>query len=333
MSDKRAAAKDAANLDVNKDPSDTLLIEQFLEMLAVERAAAANTLKNYGRDLMRFSAFIAKRKLNLKTADSDTIAAWLACLDGEGLSAATAALKMSAVRQFFLFLYGEGLRSDNPAATIARPRAPRALPKVLSIEQVDALLNAARLGDGPKALRLTAMVEILYAAGLRVSELVSLPLAAVSNNAPYLLIRGKGGKERIAPLGGPARESIDDYLNVRSVFLKGAGADNARWLFPSRGKLGHVTTARFAQLLKGLAISAGVDPALVSPHVLRHAFATHLLDGGADLRSVQEMLGHADVTTTQIYTHVAQERLKNLVFETHPLAKKTSVRGGKKTKR
>lgn len=312
---------------------DGLVIEQFLEMLAVERAAAASTLKNYGRDLMRFAAFAAKRGQDLHSADSDAIAAWLGALQADGLSPATAALKMSALRQFYLFLYGEGLRGDNPAATIARPRAPRPLPKVLSIEQVDALLAAARAGDGPKALRLAAMVEILYAAGLRVSELVGLPLSAVKNDAPYLMVRGKGGKERIAPLGAPARDAINAYLHVRDVFLKGAGKDGAMWLFPSRGKTGHVTTARFAQLLKDLAIKAGVEPALVSPHVVRHAFATHLLDGGADLRSVQEMLGHADVTTTQIYTHVAQERLKNLVFEAHPLAQKGAKNGNKQLKR
>lgn len=295
-------------------------LELFLEMMAVERNAAANTLKNYGRDLERFAAYAKKRGETLDSAGADDIAAWLGALEAEGLSASTAALKVSALRQFYQFLYAEGVRGDNPTAAIDRPRTKRPLPKILSVDEARRIVEAAAKEEGPKALRLKAMVETLYAAGLRVSELVSLPLAAYRSGEPYLLVRGKGGKERLAPLGGAAATALDDYLSVRGVFLNEGAV--SPWLFPSRGKTGHVTAARFAQMLKDLAVAAGVEPSRVSPHVLRHAFATHLLDGGADLRAVQQMLGHADITTTQIYTHVAQDRLRDLVFTKHPLAKK-----------
>ena len=295
-------------------------LELFLEMMAVERNAAANTLKNYGRDLERFAAYAKKRGETLDSAGADDIAAWLGALEAEGLSASTAALKVSALRQFYQFLYAEGVRGDNPTAAIDRPRTKRPLPKILSVDEARRIVEAAAKEEGPKALRLKAMVETLYAAGLRVSELVSLPLAAYRSGEPYLLVRGKGGKERLAPLGGAAAAALDDYLSVRAAFLSEGAV--SPWLFPSRGKTGHVTAARFAQMLKDLAIAAGVEPSRVSPHVLRHAFATHLLDGGADLRAVQQMLGHADITTTQIYTHVAQDRLRDLVFTKHPLAKK-----------
>lgn len=294
-------------------------IALFIEMMAVERAAARSTLKNYGRDLARFSAFLRSRGETLLTAGADDISAWLAVLHAEGAAASTAALKVSALRQFYQFLYGEGLRSDNPAKAVDRPRARRPLPKLLSAEEAGRLMEASR-GDGPKPARLRAMVETLYAAGLRVSELVSLPLSAYRPGAGYLLVRGKGGKERLAPLGDKAGRALEAYLPLRAAFLP-AGASSA-YLFPSRGASGHVTAARFAQMLKELAVRAGIEPSKVSPHVLRHAFATHLLDGGADLKSVQQMLGHADITTTQIYTHVAQDRLRDLVFAKHPLAKK-----------
>jgi integrase/recombinase XerD len=294
-------------------------LELFLEMMAVERGAAANTLKNYGRDLERFETFARSRKESLETAGADDIAAWLGDLESKGLSAATAALKVSALRQFYQFLYAEGLRSDNPTASIDRPRMKRPLPKILSADEARRLVEAAS-GKDPKALRLRAMIETLYAAGLRVSELVSLPLAARRTGQAFLIVRGKGGKERIAPLGGAALSALEDYIAVRERFLTERAA--SPWLFPSRGKSGHVTAARFAQMLKDLAVKAGIEPSQVSPHVLRHAFATHLLDRGADLRSVQQMLGHADITTTQIYTHVAQDRLRDLVMKAHPLAKK-----------
>ncbi len=293
-------------------------------MMAVERAAAANTLKNYGRDLERFSAFIARRRETLETAGANDIAAWLEALDQQGLSAATAALKTSALRQFYQFLYTEGLRADNPTAAIERPKTQRALPKILSREEVEALFEAAEAVEGAKGKRLIAMLEILYAGGLRVSELVGLPLAAMRKGERLLIIRGKGDKERLAPLTARAVEAVEAYLELRGAFLEEGAA--SPWLFPSRGKTGHLTAARFAQMLKDLAAAAGVLPSKVSPHVLRHAFATHLLDGGADLRTVQQMLGHADITTTEIYTHVAQDRLRDLVMSKHPLARK---KGGK----
>jgi len=294
-------------------------LELFLEMMAVERSAAPSTLKNYGRDLARFAAFVQRRGESLETAGAGDIAAWLAVLEAEGLAASTAALKVSALRQFYQFLYAEGVRGDNPTSVIDRPRTKRPLPKILSVEETRRLVEAAAGGE-PKGLRLKAMIETLYAAGLRVSELVGLPRSAVRKGQPYLIVSGKGGKERLAPLGRAAVAALKDYLSVRDRFLR-EGAESP-FLFPSRGKTGHVTAARFAQMLKDLANAANIDPARVSPHVLRHAFATHLLDGGADLRAVQEMLGHSDITTTQIYTHVAQDRLRDLVFTKHPLAKK-----------
>ncbi|MFQ5563210.1 MAG: site-specific tyrosine recombinase [Parvularculaceae bacterium] len=301
--------------------ADARLIGMFLEMMAVERAAADNTLKNYGRDLDRFAVFARKRGETLETAGADDIAVWLAELEQAGLAASTAALKVSALRQFYQFLYAEGLRGDNPARAIDRPRARRPLPEVLTIDEVDRLLAASRSGDDPKAVRFRAMIEILYAAGLRVSELVALPAAAARSGERTLIVRGKGDKERLVPLTRAALDAVTDYLAVRGKFTP-TDKSASPWLFPSRGKTGHVTAARFAQMLKNAAAAAGIDPARVSPHVLRHAFATHLLEGGADLRSVQQMLGHADIATTQIYTHVAQERLKNLVLTKHPLAKK-----------
>lgn len=300
------------------------LIDAFLEMMAVERAAAANTLKNYGRDLQQFAKFIGLRNETLETAGADDIASWLAALEKQGLSASTTALKISALRQFYQFLYAENYRADNPTSSIDRPKTRRPLPKVLTSEEITALFEAANRMEGPKGLRMMAMLEILYSAGLRVSELVGLPLTALRKGERLLLIKGKGDKERLAPLTQRAIDAAQAYLEVREVFLEGKAEQKTAspWFFPSRGKTGHITAARFAQMLKDLSLEAGVLPSKVSPHVLRHAFATHLLEGGADLRSVQQMLGHADITTTQIYTHVAQDRLKDLVFSKHPLAKK-----------
>ncbi|MEZ5917655.1 MAG: tyrosine recombinase [Parvularculaceae bacterium] len=295
--------------------------------------AAASTLKNYGRDLQRFALFLKTRGECLQTAGADDISAWLVDLEAEGIAPSTAALKTSALRQFFAFLYEEGLCADNPALAIERPHARRPLPKVLS-EIETARLAEASLGSGdPKALRLRAMIELIYAAGLRVSELVTLPVSAVNAGQDALIVRGKGGKERLAPIGEFARRAVDDYLGVRQRFLprgKGGKAPAPSvFLFPSRGKSGHITAARFAQMLKDVCARAGVAPERVSPHVLRHAFATHLLSGGADLRSVQQLLGHADITTTQIYTHVAQDRLQELVFNKHPLAAEKLLKSGK----
>lgn len=303
---------------------DGRLIALFLEMMTVDRNAAAMTLKNYGRDLARFGAFIRERNESLLTAGADDISAFLAALEKDGLSAATAALKVSALRQFYAFLYEEGHRGDNPAILIDRPKTRRPLPKILSVEEAGRIAEAAS-GADPRSVRLRAMVELLYSAGLRVSELVALPLSALRKGGEVLLVRGKGGRERLAPVGGAAARAIGDYIRLRIYFLpkdRDGAATESPFLFPSRSQTGHMTAARFAQSLKELAVEAGVEPARVSPHVLRHAFATHLLSGGADLRSVQAMLGHADITTTQIYTHVAQDRLRDLVFTAHPLAKK-----------
>jgi len=312
-------APDATSAEAN-----ARLIENFLEMMSVERAAAANTLKNYGRDILRFAEFAKTRSETLETAGAGDIAAWLAQLEAAGLSASTAALKVSALKQFYQFLYAEDYRGDNPSAAIERPKTRRALPKSLSRSEVDALFAAAASRNDAGALRMRAMLEILYAAGLRVSELVSLPLAAIRERERALIVRGKGDKERLAPLTKSAVAAVKAYKAVRKTFLakREAGGADSPWLFPSRGKTGHITAARFAQLLKDLAVAANLPPARVSPHILRHAFATHLIEGGADLRSVQQMLGHADITTTEIYTHVAQDRLRDLVFSKHPLAKK-----------
>lgn len=305
-------------------PEGGRLIALFLDMMTVDRAAAVSTLKNYGRDIQRFSDFIGRRKESLLSAGADDVAAYLESLEADGIAASTAALKCSALRQFYAFLYAENYCGDNPTAAIDRPKTRRPLPKILTEEEARRLVEAAG-GAGAKTLRLRAMVELLYSAGLRVSELVSLPLSSVENAREAVFVRGKGGKERLAPVGGEARRALGDYLAIRDVFLpqNADGAPQAsRFLFPSRGKTGHVTAARLAQMIKELAGAAGIAPERVSPHVLRHAFATHLLSGGANLRAVQTMLGHADITTTEIYTHVAQERLKDLVFTHHPLAKK-----------
>ncbi|MEL7029300.1 MAG: site-specific tyrosine recombinase XerD [Pseudomonadota bacterium] len=296
---------------------DAALIDAFLEMMAVERGAAANTLKNYGRDLGRFAEFLKPKRGGLRGTGREQVSAFMGELNRTGLSPATAALKLSALRQFYQFLYAEGIRQDDPTAAVDRPKTRRPLPKTLEVRDVDALLAAAREDTSPRGLRLKCLLEILYAAGLRVSELVGLPASATRPGRRYLVVIGKRDKERLAPLNDSALAAIEAYRPHRLAF---ATDETSPWWFPSRGKTGHLTAARFAQLLKALAARAGVDPARLSPHTLRHAFASHLLAGGADLRSVQQLLGHADITTTQIYTHVLEERLKGLVFENHPLA-------------
>ena len=287
-------------------------------MLAAERGASLNTLQAYGRDLDRFAAFAARRGLAPEAADGEALRAFAAAESRAGLSPRTTARRLSTLRGFHRFLFLEGVRTDDPGAALESPRQGRPLPKVLSEAEVDRLLAEARRGDRPEDLRLAALVELLYATGLRVSELVSLPLAAGVRDPRVIIVRGKGGRERMVPLSDPARRALRVYLAVRRRFLP-AGADS-KWLFPSRGASGHLTRHRLGQLLKDLALRAGLDPSKVSPHVLRHAFASHLLDHGADLRSVQTMLGHADISTTQIYTHVLNERLKSLVRTHHPLA-------------
>jgi len=289
-------------------------------MLAAERGASPNTLAAYRRDLEDCATLLGKRGAALIEADTEDLRGYLTALDAAGLAPRTAARRLSALRQFFRFLYAEGVRGDDPTAALDSPRQGRVLPKVLEEGEVAALLDAARDREGAEGARIVALLELLYAAGLRVSELVGLPLAAVARDPQVLMVRGKGEKERLVPLGSAARDAVRAYLPHRAAFLP-KGQTASPWLFPGRARAGHLTRQRFAQILKDLAAAAGVPPARVSPHVLRHAFATHLLDHGADLRAVQQMLGHADIATTQIYTHVAGERLRRLVETAHPLAK------------
>jgi integrase/recombinase XerD len=293
-------------------------VESFLEMLLAERGAAANTIEAYRRDLTQFAARLAARGVSIEAADTDAVRDYLQGLARVGLAPGTSARHLSSIRQFYRFLFVEGIRSQDVTAGIDSPRRGRTLPKVLGEGEVDALLVAARAIEGVEGVRLTALLEILYATGLRVSELVTLPLSALPREAGVLIVLGKGGRERMVPLGGAAIGAVTAYRAVRGHFLP-AGRE-VKWLFPSRGAKGHLTRQRFAQLLKRLAVDASIDPARVSPHVLRHAFASHLLANGADLRSVQQMLGHADISTTQIYTHILDERLKSLVQAHHPLA-------------
>jgi integrase/recombinase XerD len=304
-------------------------VEAFLEMMAAERAAAANTLKAYARDLEDAAGGLAARGADLATASAEDVEAYFVGLGARGLSPATAARRRAAVRQFYRFVLGERWRADDPSRRIEAPKQGRPLPKVLSRAEVDALIAAAGGRDGAAGLRLAALIETMYASGLRVSEAVALTLAQVARDPAYLMVRGKGGKERLAPLNDAGRRAIKAYLAVRASFLaKPAGKTPVRdspWLFPSRGKTGRLTERRFAQLLDQAARDAGVDPGKVSPHVLRHAFATHLLEGGADLRVVQTLLGHADIATTQIYTHVAEDRLREVVESKHPLARRRTL--------
>jgi integrase/recombinase XerD len=300
-------------------PSSETLIERFLEMLSAERNAAANTHAAYERDLEDAADFMVSRKAALSGAATADLSAYLADLSKRGMAARSAARRLSALRQFFKFLVAENIRVDDPSAAIDGPKLGRPLPKLLDEDEMLRLIEVCAALDGPSGARLRALLELSYASGLRVSELVGLPLATVLREQPVLIVRGKGSKERMVPLNAPARTALTAYLEHRKSFLP-KGAKASPHLFPSRGKEGHLTRQRFGQLLKDLAIKANIPPERISPHVLRHAFATHLLDHGADLRSLQKMLGHADIATTQIYTHVAGRRLKELVEAHHPLA-------------
>ena len=297
-------------------------IEAFLEMMAVERDASPHTLSAYARDLADAEAGVGSG--GLIAASETAVEAWFTGLAARGLSAATAARRRSAVRQFYRFALGEGWRADDPSRRLDAPKQGRSLPKVLSRAEVEALLAAVAARDTTAAVRMLALVEMAYASGLRVSELLALKVEAVRRDPAWLVVRGKGGKERLAPLNDPARTAIKAWLEVREARRKplpsGALPPDSPWLFPSNGATGHLTPRRFAQILDQAAVEAGIDPARVSPHVLRHAFATHLLEGGADLRVVQTLLGHADIATTQIYTHVATDRLSQVVHRHHPLA-------------
>lgn len=306
-------------------------VESFLEMMAAERGAAPNTIESYRSDLTQFAAFARARGRPPEDADSGLIRKYIRHLSEAGMAPATSARRLSALRQFFRFLQSEGQRADDPTATIDSPRRRHSLPKYLNEDEVDKLLAAAhgRAREGGRQdIRLVALLEVLYATGLRVSELVGLRNSALSRDGRLLTFAGKGGRERMVPLTGPATKALAAYETVRESFLpKGGAARALPWLFPSRSRAGHLTRARFAQLLKQVAAEAGIDPARVSPHVLRHSFASHLLAHGADLRSLQQMLGHADIATTQIYTHVLEERLKALVEDAHPLAGGRKARG------
>ncbi|WP_340150749.1 site-specific tyrosine recombinase XerD [uncultured Sneathiella sp.] len=293
------------------------ILEGFLEMLLTERGAAANTLASYRRDLEDFSGFLARRGQNVRKATAADIQAYIKFLDDTGLKATTQARRLSAIRQFFSYLLGEDIRRDDPSLNIDSPRAGRRLPKYLTEAEVDKLLAAA-MGDSPEKKRLYSLLQLLYATGLRVSELVSLPYPAIREQDRFLIVRGKGNKERLVPVNQTAKDALDQYLEVRAGFC--VDGKHSKWLYPSRGGQGFLTRQRLGQLLKELAVEAAIDPAKVSPHVLRHAFASHLLANGADLRSLQKMLGHADISTTQIYTHVLQKRLMEIVSTHHPLA-------------
>lgn len=305
-------------------------VAAFLEMLAAEKGAAANTLDAYRRDLADFSVFLARGAISLAGVRKADVSRYLQDLSAAGLKPASRARRLSSVRQLYKFLEAEGVVRESPATGIAAPGKGRALPKTLSVDEVDRLIAEAeraaqRLSgrDLVRALRHHCLIEMLYATGMRVTELVSLPRAVLKGDPRVLTIRGKGGRERLVALNSAARAALDRYLALGAAPEDGVAPVVAtRFLFPSRAEGGHLTRQRFAQDLKETAIRAGLDPERVSPHVLRHAFASHLLDRGADLRSVQSLLGHADISTTEIYTHVLEERLKRLVAEHHPLARK-----------
>ncbi|MCJ8520249.1 integrase/recombinase XerD [Pseudorhizobium tarimense] len=300
-------------------------IEAFLEMMSAERGAAANTLVSYQRDLDHLHEFLAGRKTSPVEATSDDLRAYLSHLAGRGFAASSQARRLSAMRQFYKFLYAEGLRGDDPSAILDSPTKARALPKTMSEADVTRLLDlAAAEADDPSAgqlsrLRMLALLELLYATGMRVSELVSLPARVLQQEGRFLIIRGKGNKERLVPLSRSAINALGRYGEARNA--AGKVDTDSPWLFPSSGKEGYLPRQVFARDLKGLAARAGLPAATISPHVMRHAFASHLLQNGADLRVVQELLGHSDISTTQIYTHVLEERLRQLVQTHHPLAK------------
>ncbi|MBB46066.1 MAG: tyrosine recombinase [Rhodospirillaceae bacterium] len=291
-------------------------------MLVAERGATVNTVSAYLNDISHFKKYLIENEVDSKieSCSKDSIANYIKYLSKNGLNPRTATRRLSSLRQFFLFLQSENHRSDNPTNNVDGPRQIKSLPKLLSEEEVEQLFEQANQMVGPEGVRLVCLLEIVYAAGLRVSELISLPNMALSQNQNVLLVRGKGEKERLVPLTSSAIDSINAYREVRHVFLK--SNRESKFLFPSRSKEGFLTRRRVGQLLKNLAIASNINPQKVSPHVLRHAFATHLLDHGADLRSLQKMLGHADISTTQIYTHVLSKRLMSVVSSHHPLAKK-----------
>ncbi|MBW4708751.1 site-specific tyrosine recombinase XerD [Roseobacter sp. YSTF-M11] len=311
-------------------------ISAFLEAQAAELGAARNTLLAYGRDLQDFEGWLARHDHAFDTATKPDVESYLVSCDAQGLSRATRARRLSAIKQLYRFAFEEGWRDDNPAIQISGPGRDKRLPKTLSEAEVDRLLEAAR-GFGRSRrdrTRNTCLMEVLYATGMRVSELVSLPVSAARGDPRMLLILGKGGKERMVPLSPPAREALSDWLGIRDAMEDDRRAENkppSKYLFVSHSSAGHLTRHRFYLLIKEIAVAAGVSPQKVTPHTLRHAFATHLLANGADLRSIQTLLGHADVATTEIYTHVLEARLTELVLNHHPLASDGPRRAAGKT--
>ena len=309
------------------------LVDSFLDMLTTERGAAMNTRQAYWRDLADFSLWLRdSNKKEIVDATPSEIKAYLEDLGNKihvkgqnkaQIATRTVARRLSALRQFYRYLVSENIRKEDPTTTIDSPKQKRTLPKTLSEGEVSALIKTAGQGGGPDSVRLVCLMEMLYATGLRVSELVGLPMSAIGEDMQFLMVAGKGGRERMVPISETAQKALKNYIDVRKQFLSGddKGAQ-AQWLFPSRtSESGHLTRQRFAQLLKDLADAAGIEAGRVSPHILRHAFATHLLSRGADLRSVQKMLGHADIATTQIYTHIVGDKAKKTVEEKHPLSK------------
>lgn len=313
-------------------------IESFLEMMSAERGAAHNTLISYESDLEDMHSFLGSRQISPLKAASADLAAYLAHLADQGFAASSQARRLSSIRQFYRFLYAEGLRGDDPSAILDAPKKARPLPQTMSENEVTRLLElaaseAAEPAPEEKAgterlakIRMFALLELLYATGMRVSELVSLPVKVLDQQGRFLVIRGKGGKERLVPLSRSAISAMKIYGEARKAALDASNDSDNPWLFPSNGKQGFLPRQVFGRDLKGLAARAGLRTTTISPHVLRHAFASHLLQNGADLRIVQELLGHSDISTTQIYTHVLDERLRELVETHHPLAKEAKNR-------
>lgn len=311
-------------------------ISTFLDAQAAERDAARNTRLAYGRDLTDFALWLGRRDCTFASAARADIEGYLIWCDAQGLARATRARRLSAIRQLYRFAYEEGWRADDPALRLTGPGRAARLPKTLTVDEVDALMRAARETgrDAAERVRSRALFETLYATGMRVSELVELPVAAVRGDPAMILVRGKGGKERMVPLSQPARRALAQWLALRDAAedkARKAGQPPARHLFPGRGAGGHLTRQQFFLMVKQVARTAGLNPAQVTPHVLRHAFATHLLAGGADLRVIQTFLGHADLATTEIYTHVLDEHLKTLVFDHHPLARPAPAKPASET--
>jgi integrase/recombinase XerD len=310
------------------------ILERFLEMLSAERGHSANTLDAYSRDLTNFASFVHKRDRALEAATTDDITNFIALMVEEGLAASSRARRLSALKQFFRFLVADGIRGDDPAGMVGGPKREAALPKTLTVDEVDLLLAAARRkveesrnAQRVKALRLYCLLEILYATGMRVSELVALPRSALIGDERTLTIKGKGGRQRMVPLNPAAQDALVLYLRERDTAIATEGGSSAAagaspWLFPSWGQQGHLTRQRLAQELKLLAHQANIEPTRVSPHVLRHAFASHMLERGADLRALQKLLGHADISTTQVYTHMREGHLRRIVHEHHPLSER-----------